>query len=148
VGIVIAAALVLQVPMPPEAQPPDMVRIEDTHLFDLAAIANHGNGMTSLAWHTRNRFEESVRVSDPSRVEGFKKDCNWRSECWGKLYEVFHPETRQRRDFDYCRELTPEEVERATLDALNDLRVLLGDADYFAGQMPTPSPPMKIPYGR
>jgi hypothetical protein len=95
-------------------------------------------------------FRVAVWMNDPGRFKDFEADMAWRLECWEKLCEAFHPEYYSV--YLYCEDEGVRERTQAIANnivqrkKLEELRELLGNDDFFAGRMPMPSAPLKIPY--
>jgi len=119
------------------------VRLEDVRAFGVAPDVV--DGLARLAHGHQPVMRRVVEAhNDPMAVARWESECDWRRECWECLRAALLPEAAADMIVDDDRR-TPAAVLMVRLDRLDELRRLIGDADYRAGRMPNPTPSYRLP---
>lgn len=96
--------------------------------------------VTEARWHYyeacahERTFDDEVRTYNRSaKYWQWKNECAWRQNCWRALIDALDPSCYQWPHRD-------REAIACRVHALEQLRRLLGDEAFWAGQMPCPIP--------
>jgi hypothetical protein len=129
-------------PVPPPEPPPEGIQLLDALKFGVSPEA--AEALASLASNHPPLLRGAVALNNGRAVVWqWERECEYRAKCWGLLRVALDDEAARSMAWGIVaeeREPTPDEIYRAKLDALAELRGLLGEADYYAGRMPDPTP--------